>query len=110
MLLVLHMPQLLMIEVMDKGTLDWISFRCVGIDIVETGMLIHRHASSTILATVHVLGNIEVEVIQIIIILRVALQAVLVGVLLEIPEAFKKIVIVQSGDAFGEAGTWIRSL
>ena len=69
----LHVPQLLMIEVMDERTLDWVSFGCVGIDIVETGMLIHRHASSTILTTVYVLGDIKVEVVQTIVILRVAL-------------------------------------
>jgi hypothetical protein len=62
-----------MVEIMDEWTLYWISFRRMGIDVVKAGMLIHRYASGPVLATVHVLGNVEVEVVETVKILRVAL-------------------------------------
>ncbi len=62
MLRMLQLSQLLMIEVMNKRTLYWVSLWRVRIDVVDMSMLVQRQASCTILRIVDVVWHIEIKV------------------------------------------------
>lgn len=87
-MLLLHLPDLLVVEVVYERALYWVSVRRAGVDVGHLRVLLHRHGAN--LVGVHGL-NVEVEFLEIIEILLVLWQSIVTyGILfLESTQAFK---------------------
>ena len=88
LLLMLHLSDLLVVKVVHKRALYWVSVRRAGVNADHLRMLLHGHGAS--LAGVHGL-NVEAKLLEVVEILLVLLQAIPVYVLLLLQwaQAFK---------------------
>lgn len=88
LVLLLHLPDLLVVEVVHERALYWVSVWRAGVDVDHLGVLLHRHGAS--LPGVHGL-DVEVEfleVVEILLVLRHPIVAY-VALLLESTQALE---------------------